>query len=216
MLTPGRNLVDWARHQAFKRGFSIELFGQWPTDRHQQVLVAANHRSHLDYGVVKFALEGRCTPLSALAAADYFFDRRWKRRILLPFTDLIPVMRQGHLNLALKGAETALSAGRSLLVFPEGTRAFDQVLPFRPGIGYLQRRSLLPVLPLYISGTERILPKGQALPTGRTIKVWAGPLIHNAEFDTLCEGLETGIAYREVSNEVRTRILKMANLPVSP
>ncbi len=176
------------------------------------MLIAANHCSHLDYGTLRYALDGRVAGLSALAAADYFFDESWKRRLLLPLTDLIPVMRQGSFTLALKGAEAAISSGRSILIFPEGTRGSgDHLLPFRPGIGYLQRRSQLPVLPIHLWGTHHILPKGRTLPKGRRVLVTIGKLMPDERFREAVRGKRVTRAYQGVAELVRNEIMRLAD-----
>ena len=211
MLTLGRSVLSKIHTRTFGKLFEIEVLGAHRIPKNQQLLIAANHCSHLDYGTLRFALDEKVSGLSALAAADYFFDERWKRRILLPLTDLIPVMRQGSFSLALKGAEDAIAQGRSILIFPEGTRGTGtSLLSFKPGVGYLQRRSQLPVLPVHLWGTHQILPKGNTVPKGRRILVTIGELISHETFNDAVKGKRVARAYQEIAQMVRSEIEQLA------
>src|SRR4029078_2227482 len=56
-----------------------------------------------------------------------------------------------------RAAEAALARGEVLLVFPEGGRMKDGRLhPALPGLGLLVARTRAPVVPVYVSGTNRI------------------------------------------------------------
>jgi 1-acyl-sn-glycerol-3-phosphate acyltransferase len=63
-----------------------------------------------------------------------------------------------------------LKSGRSLVVFPEETRArTDELLPFKSGAALLAVRSGFPLLPVGIAGTRRALPRG-------TLAISSGPV----------------------------------------
>ena len=95
-----------------------------------------------------------------------------------PFTNLIPVERTGSLEASLRHAEEALNRGTIVLVFPEGTRSTNgELQPFKHGVGYLQNKTQLSVLPLYLRGTYRSLPKGSVVPVRRNISATIGPVI---------------------------------------
>ena len=210
MISLGKKTLARVHTRLMGTVFKIQSFGLEHIPSQQQLLIASNHASHLDYGVLKAALSKKIIAFGALAAADYFFDQRWKRKILLPLTNLVPVMRQGSFSLALKEAETALTNGRSLLIFPEGTRSqTNTLLPFRPGVGYLQRRSELPILPVFIEGTQKILPKGQTVPTGRDVQIHVGAPITNHHCDQIVDGLRTSEAFVRIAEETRMRILAL-------
>ena len=122
----------------------------------------SNHTSHLDMGLVKYALGDYAPNLAALAATDYFFDTQYKRDFFEPFTNLIPVERSGSLETSLRHAEKAIHQGRIVLVFPEGTRSVDGNLkPFKQGVGYLQNKSQLSVLPIYLRAPIERCPRGR-------------------------------------------------------
>ncbi|HLV64165.1 MAG TPA: lysophospholipid acyltransferase family protein [Polyangiaceae bacterium] len=74
-------------------------------------------------------------------------------------------LRRGHLpsiRRMLRVCERALRSGSSLCVFPEGTRSKDGSLkPFYRGAFWMAVRAGVPIVPIVVSGTEEILPKGQ-------------------------------------------------------
>ncbi|MGH7919195.1 MAG: lysophospholipid acyltransferase family protein, partial [Candidatus Dormibacteraceae bacterium] len=62
---------------------------------------------------------------------------------------------------------------------PEGTRSVDGALqPFQRGIGHLAQETGAPVVPVYVCGSHRIMPKGQTLPLPAPASVRIGrPLV---------------------------------------
>jgi 1-acyl-sn-glycerol-3-phosphate acyltransferase len=72
--------------------------------------------------------------------------------------------------------------GRSILIFPEGTRSVDgRVHEFKAGIGLLARELRMPVIPIGIRGTGDRLPKGKTLPTPGPVRIRFGaPVTHAA------------------------------------
>jgi 1-acyl-sn-glycerol-3-phosphate acyltransferase len=72
-----------------------------------------------------------------------------------------------------------LKQGKKVILFPEGSRATEDVLaPIKPGIGMLVTRSQSAVIPTYIHGTLKIWPPKQKLPKlgGKTACVFGTPL----------------------------------------
>jgi 1-acyl-sn-glycerol-3-phosphate acyltransferase len=60
--------------------------------------------------------------------------------------------------------ERLLEEGRSILIFPEGTRGTDEVVAFRSGLFHLARRFPdVDMVPIYLANLSRILPKGSWL-----------------------------------------------------
>ncbi|MFN3200844.1 MAG: AMP-binding protein [Bradymonadia bacterium] len=184
----GKQLLGRAQEALYDTAFNVRIEGEENIPYNRQVIVIANHNSHLDMGLVKYALADYAPKLSALAASDYFFDNKAKRTYFGQMTNLIPVERGGSLEVSLSAAEEAIAEGRVVLVFPEGTRSKSgQLQQFKHGIGYLALQSGLPVLPLYLRGTHRALPKGSAVPVSRRLKAVIGPII---EPEVFAEALE--------------------------
>ncbi len=171
----------------FDLAMDVDVRGKAYIPAQGAFVVVANHSSHLDTGVVKFALGPWGERIRALAAKDYFFGTPARRFVAHHFTRLIPTERQAVTTEWVKRAREALSQGDCVLIFPEGTRSADpEVQPFKASLGTLLRSCHgVPVLPVYIHGTHEILPKGQLLPRGRKIRVHIGPPIAYAHLEAV-------------------------------
>jgi long-chain acyl-CoA synthetase len=141
-------------------------------------LLAANHASHLDTLAVLAALGERAGEIALVGARDYFFDRAWKRAILPRALPIIPFDREGDFVEGLRLCREAIGMGRSLLIFPEGTRTRTGALqPFKAGVGVLAVELGIPIVPTAIEGTFAALPVGRALPRRQPVRVSFGPAI---------------------------------------
>ncbi len=73
---------------------------------------------------------------------------------------------------SLDAAKSHLTGGVSVLLFPEGTRSDDgRLLPFKKGGFAIARQLDLPILPVSITGSNRILPKACLFPRPGTVRV---------------------------------------------
>jgi 1-acyl-sn-glycerol-3-phosphate acyltransferase len=143
-------------------------------------IFAANHHSHLDAGLLITSLpEPHRHQVFAGAAADYFFDTRVKATASALVLNAIPIERTKVGRRSADHAAELLDAGWSMVIFPEGGRSPDGWgHPFRGGAAYLAIRCGVPVVPVHLAGTGRILPKGKNRPTpGRTVVTFGHPLL---------------------------------------
>jgi len=71
----------------------------------------------------------------------------------------------------------------NILIFPEGARSDDgTLLPFQPGIGLMVRELAVPLVPIRITGMEKVLPRGAALPRRGKVTIRLGkPLVFRGE-----------------------------------
>jgi long-chain acyl-CoA synthetase len=215
----GKQLVGWAQRQFYGRFMHVTLSGTEHVPTGTGFLVAANHTSHLDAGLVKMALGDVGGRLAALAARDYFFANRLRRFWCENFTNLIPLERHGSFKSTLRLARATLEAGTPLLIFPEGTRSIDgKMAHFKPAIGSMAMATGKPVLPIYLSGTHAAMPKGGTLwPRQRQIGATVGPAIPAELLLELGAGLPKQAATRLATRcvELAVRALAAAQ-PMSP
>lgn len=137
-----------------------------------QVVLVANHNSHLDTIALMAALPSTLLPRTKpVAAGDYFGKTGFRRKMTEFFVNalLIPRSRPkegDHFPDPIALMIAALDAGHSLILFPEGTRgAPGKMQQFKKGIGLLlQERPQVPFLPVYLKDMGKLLPKGEAVP----------------------------------------------------
>jgi 1-acyl-sn-glycerol-3-phosphate acyltransferase len=125
------------------------------------VIFAANHASHLDTPLLLTTLPVRFRHRTVVGAAtDYFFDRRWKAAVWSLTLAAIPIERARVNRRSADVAADLLEDNWNLVIFPEGGRSTDGwAQEFRAGAAYLSLRTGAPVVPVYLHGTRRILPK---------------------------------------------------------
>jgi 1-acyl-sn-glycerol-3-phosphate acyltransferase len=135
------------------------------------VIFVANHTSHLDTPLLLTVLPVEMRHRTVVAAAaDHFFDRRWKAHLWAGALNAIPIERHRVNRRSAELAAELVGDGWNLIIFPEGGRSPDGWLqPFRGGAAYLAVRTGRPVVPVHLSDTWRLLPKnGRGLRRGPT------------------------------------------------
>ena len=129
-------------------------------------IVVANHNSHLDTFVLMSLFKIRHLPrVRPVAAADYFLKNPLMRWFALNIMNIVPVVRQaGEFKRdPLAGATQILQDNGIVILFPEGTRGrAEELSTFRNGVGLLAERfPQVPVVPIFLHGLGKVLPKGE-------------------------------------------------------
>ncbi len=145
-------------------------------DEHPVVFVA-NHTSHSDTMVLMTTLPERLRRrLVVAAAADYFFTNRFTALFSTACIGAIPVDRSKVNRTTLELCHELLGDGHSLLIYPEGGRSAhpEEMATFKPGAAWIARRATVDVVPVHLSGTADVLPKGRVLPRRHPVRVRFG------------------------------------------
>ena len=132
-------------------------------------IIVANHNSHIDTLLLMSLFSGtQILKIHPVAAADYFCNTKLKSFIFKTLMGLIPLQRKFGKTTKeelFKEINEALRAGETIIIYPEGTRGEDNsIKEFKSGVAHIAAmNSDVPVVPFYINGPDRILPKGTFL-----------------------------------------------------
>jgi 1-acyl-sn-glycerol-3-phosphate acyltransferase len=127
-------------------------------------IVASNHLSYLDPPLV--GLIFRKHKLNFMAKKELFekpLIGRWFHMV-----KCIPLDRGKNSVTSMREAIKRLKDGKNLAIFPEGTRSEDGgIQEAKRGVGFIIAKAAVPVIPVYIQGTNVGLPKKGKM------KLWA-------------------------------------------
>ncbi|MEZ5305723.1 MAG: AMP-binding protein [Pyrinomonadaceae bacterium] len=208
----GNRVVDFAQKSLYERVLETTVDGRSNVPAHTNFIVSSNHASHLDMGLVKYALgKDVADQTVAVAAADYWFDTKYKRAYMNNFTTLVPIERSGSLRQSLRHVTQILREGYNALIFPEGTRSLTgEMEEFKPVIGYLALNDKVGILPIYLFGTYDAFPKGTSVPklekVGSKIGARVGRLLEYEELAKMTEDVPNAEAYRLVAARVQHEV----------
>ncbi len=166
-------------------------------DPAQPYLFFSNHASNLDPPLLASVLMPRRTPM--LVKQELLRVPLLGRGMRL--AGFVPVARSGSVEDAKRSLEEAaavLRSGISLLIFVEGTRSPDgRLLPFKKGPFFLAMQSGVPVVPVTLAGTGKLMPKGGSSLQPGTVEVTFHKPLNPRDYpnrDALKEAVRTAIA----------------------
>ncbi len=158
--------VLWARFNSFITPMLVEVSGREHIDKNQSYIIVSNHQSQYDIFLIYGWLP---------------IDFKWIMKIELrkvPFLGYA-CYKLGHIYVdrsnshaaleSINAAKKRIKGGTSIMFFPEGTRSHDGKLrKFKKGAFKLALDMRLPILPVTINNTRKILPNNStALFPGR-------------------------------------------------
>lgn len=140
-----------------------------PLHEGDRAIYFANHTSHLDFALLWASLPRELRDrTSPVAAEDYWGKPGLRRWVACGIFQSVLIPREGikRNNNPLDRIGGVIDAGRSVIIFPEGTRSLDgRPGEFRAGLYHLARRyPEVPLVPVYLENLNRIMPKGSILP----------------------------------------------------
>jgi len=149
----------------------LKIVGRENVPKTGPVILASNHVSYLDPIIVGVSLPRR---LNFLAKEEIFNGPllSWLMKKLQAF----PVSRERVGPSTVRNALKLLEKGKALLLFPEGTRGDGKsFLKAKNGIGIIAGRSGAVIIPTYLRGPEKVLPRGSRWVHLHPITVFFGP-----------------------------------------
>lgn len=166
----------WSRLWLWASGTSLEIQGQEHVDRSRSHVVVANHLSVLDIMVCFLAVP---LPIRFLAKKELF-----SVPVLAPAMRAIGIVevdreaRSAIHEKVNRQARDLVASGRSLIIYPEGTRSRNgELRPFKKGAFTMAVAGGIPVLPVTLVGTYEAWPPGKPWVFGGKVKAVVHPPI---------------------------------------
>jgi 1-acyl-sn-glycerol-3-phosphate acyltransferase len=177
------------------------------------VILASNHRSFADSVVIPCVVPRKVV---FLAKSDYFTGTGVRGALMRGWFEglgMLPVDRDDR-KAALASLDTALDVlarGEAFGIYPEGTRSRDgRLYRGRTGVAHLALTAAVPVVPVGLTGTEKLQPVGSNLPRIVPITVTFGEPI---DFAGRYDGMPSGRARREATDEIMAAIQRLSGQP---
>jgi 1-acyl-sn-glycerol-3-phosphate acyltransferase len=176
------SFANWASYHLLKWSivspalhtyWRLNIYGAENVPKSGGLIAVSNHASYFDPPILSNCV-GR--PVAFMAKEELFKIPVFKQGIQL--YGAYPVKRQMGDRAALRAATTAIESGWIAAIFLQGTRSPDaKITDPKLGAAWIAAKAQVPLLPVSLWGTEKILIKGSALPKSVPITVRIGEVI---------------------------------------
>ncbi|HUK57200.1 MAG TPA: lysophospholipid acyltransferase family protein [Nitrospiria bacterium] len=166
------------------------------------VLFAPNHVSYLDIPLLGAMID---RPLHFMGKAS-LFRGRWVGRLYRRLNGF-PIGKGHRSRVGLMEAVRRLKQGHCVVMYPEGGRSVSGRLQKpMPGIGMIVALSGAKVVPVYVTGTDKVLPVGSWMIRIHPVTVFIGKPLDFTEQVQNGTGKEL---YLQISRTVMEQIVKL-------
>lgn len=184
----------------------VSIYGAERVPRSGGALIIANHLSNADPVVIAASCPRKCW----FMAKEELFRIRflgWFIRQVHAF----PVSPRSADRSAIRTAESLLKQGKAVVIFPEGECSeTGRMAEFLPGAAMIARRSNVPVVPVGLIGTQRIVPYGRLWPRrARGVVV----IRYGEPFD-LAEISDRAGSYGQIVRRMMETVAALAEQPI--
>jgi len=161
-------------------------------------ILASNHISNMDPFLVGTCITRK---LNYMAKKELFASKFWNW--MFRQWGAFPVDREKPDISAIKEAINRLNSGKALLLFPEGgKRDHIENSKVQDGVGFLASKTQVPVIPVFIKGADKAMPKDAKFIRPADIHVRFGKQIF----------IERGMPYHDASLKIMESIRHLANM----
>jgi 1-acyl-sn-glycerol-3-phosphate acyltransferase len=171
MMRLGRVWVSWILATF---GVRVEAAGLENVPTHAPVILMSNHQSLVDIAAIVMTLprsvQWRFVAKKELTRVPIFGQALVASRHII-----IDRGNREKAVVSLRHAAERIRAGTTVIVFPEGTRSpTGHLRTFKSGPFHLAVEAQVPIVPVTVSGSQRITPKGELRVAPGTVKITYG------------------------------------------
>jgi len=174
-------------------------------------IIAPNHSSYIEHIIIScIIIPHRLKEIYFVAKKEHFesltqksWHESWDKYVKYIHID----RNQGE--KALKETLACLKKDEAIVIYPEGTRTLTgKIQKGKTGVARLALGAKVPVVPLGIIGTFKILPKGKRIPKLKKAQLHFGKPMY---FSKYYNNKLTKELLRKVTNEIMRKIAKLSN-----
>ncbi len=178
--------------------FRLRVEGREHEPRQGPFIAAVNHASAVDPLLTAVSLRRRAHYMAKADVLTIPVLSAW-----LTSLGTFPIRRGEPDRKALRRAFQILEHGGVLVMWPEGTRSRDgRLQAAEPGAARIALRMGVPVLPIAIAGSYRVLPKGARWPKFVPVTVRVGPPLHVPKVEGRIDSQVLEIWGRRIMEEI--------------
>ena len=175
----------------------VHATGVHHVPEHGAAIIASNHLSYSDHYFMPSVVPRQIFFISKAQHFDVPIQRWFFEQV-----GVIPLRRGEGDNEAFTRSLQVLAEGDLFGIYPEGTRSTDGKLhKGRTGVARLALLAKVPVIPVGMIGTDKVLPKGKKLPRLDKVTIHVGAPLEFAQH----YGQESD---RKVTREITDRVMQ--------
>ncbi|TCS80805.1 1-acyl-sn-glycerol-3-phosphate acyltransferase [Tepidibacillus fermentans] len=126
---------------------------------------------------------------------------------LLTHLGAFPVDRKQMGITTVKKAIRILADQQVFAIFPQGTRKEEQeITNMKQGAAYFAIKTNTPILPVYIKGTDKVMPRGQAWILPAKVEIFFGEMIRLEGLS----GLDHDQAIKYLTDQIKAEMNRLA------
>ena len=140
-------------------------------------ILAPNHISLLD----PFVLHSKHNRPTTYLMAEDLEDLGWKELWLPWLYGVLLVNRKNLKPSTIKTTQKQIEKNEPICIFPEGTSLGEGLKPLKDGAAYFAIKNKIPIIPVSLSGTEKIAPKLKKLQRAKVDICFGSPILSTGE-----------------------------------
>lgn len=160
---------NWARSLVVASGAEVRLTGMEKVPQEGAVLFVSNHQSNFDFAILMGLINKPKGFVAKIELSKIPVVSPWMRNVGCVFMD------RNDIRQSLKVMNEAveiIKSGQSMVIFPEGTRSrSDKIAEFKKGGLRLAGKAGVPIVPVTLSGTYRVVEANKGIIKPVAVKV---------------------------------------------
>ena len=168
----------WAQNKIKLAGATVKIFGEENIPKNETVLFMSNHQSNFDIALFLACIKTKKGFVAKLELGKIPILNQWMKKIDCVFMDRSSIRKSAE---AIAEATKLLKNGRSMVIFPEGTRSKTGALSdFKAGSFKLATKPKVPIVPVTLDGTYKLMEAQGGKVKPATVNMYIHPPIETA------------------------------------